>query len=307
MENDRREFLQTVATLGAAAGAAAAGASAIARAAETASGGYEKYTTLKVDIQGQVATLTVSNVETLAKPGERRPDPHWELGQVFSELRYDNRVRVIVMTGPGDGIFHAGRRNRYGKPTPRDQSNEWLSFNGIRRVHQEMAENEKIIVGKVNGDAIGFGQSMLFSCDLVVAREDAIIADFHLAMGEIDKYGPEFGVVPGDGGCALVPLFMTPMKAKEYLLLGKQYTAADLARMGIINYAVPAAQLDATVADIVARLLKRSAYGLAWAKRVANRRVVEHLNMTLDAAAAYEQVNMLQLEKWGWKDNTSFL
>ena len=89
--------------------------------------------------------------------------------------------------------------------------------------------------------------------------------------------------------------------------MGKPYTAADLARMGIINYAVPAAQLDTTVDALVERLLKRSAYGLAWAKRVANRRVVQHLNMTLDAAAAYEQVNMLQLEKWGWKENTSFL
>jgi hypothetical protein len=75
----------------------------------------------------------------------------------------------------------------------------------------------------------------------------------------------------------------------------------------VINYAVPAAQLDATVDDIVTRLLKRSAYALAFAKRVANRRVVHHLNMTLDAAAAYEQVNMLQLEKWGWKENRSLL
>ncbi len=303
MENERREFLHTVATIG----AAAIGASAIAAAAENDNAMYDKYKTLKVEVKGQVATMTVANVESLPKPGERPPDAHWELAQAFSDLRSDNRVRVIVMTGPGNGIFHAGLRNRYGKPAPRDQGNEWLNFTGCRRVHQEMAESEKIIVGKVNGDAIGFGQSMLFSCDLVIAREDAIIADFHLAMGEIDKYGPDFGVVPGDGGCALAPLFMTPMKAKEYLFLGKQYTAADLARMGIINYAVPADQLDSTVDQIVTRLLKRSAYGLAWAKRVANRRVVNHLNMTLDAAAAYEQVNMLQLEKWGWKENTNLL
>ena len=59
------------------------------------------------------------------------------------------------------------------------------------------------------------------------------------------------------------------------------------------------------------RSLKMTLWGsnpaLPWSKRVANRRVVHRLNMTLDAAAAYEQVNMLQLEKWGWKENRSLL
>lgn len=306
MSTDRREFLQTVAALGAAE-FAAQGQTPSARTAENERTGYEKYTTLNVKISGQVATVAIPNIAALAKPGERPPDEHWELGLLFGDLRGDNRVRVIVITGPGNGIFHAGLRNRYGHPASRDQANEWVNFGGVRRLHQEMAESEKIIVAKVNGDAIGFGQSLVFSSDIIVAQEDAIIADFHLAMGEIPKYGPDFGVVPGDGGCALVPLFMSPAKAKEYLLLGKQYTAAEFARLGVINYAVPAAQLDATVDDIVTRLLKRSAYALAFAKRVANRRVVHHLNMTLDAAAAYEQVNMLQLEKWGWKENRSLL
>jgi enoyl-CoA hydratase len=304
MSANRRNFIKALAAVGAAAGAAGIGM----QAAQSETAGYQKYSTLKVDVRGPVAYLLVYNVESLPKPGERPPDAHWELSQVFADLRSDNDVRVVVMTGPGNGIFHAGKRNRYGSnPAPRDQENEWLNFTGVRRMHEEMAQSEKIIIAKVNGDAIGFGQSLVFAADLIVAQENAIIADFHLAMGEIGDYGPEFGVVPGDGGCALAPLFMTPVLAKEYLLLGKQYTASELARLGIINYAVPAAKLDATVDDIVARLLKRPAYALAWGKRVANKRVVNHLNQTLDAAAAYEQLNMLQLEKRGWKDKKSFL
>jgi enoyl-CoA hydratase/carnithine racemase len=100
---------------------------------------------------------------------------------------------------------------------------------------------------------------------------------------------------------------MPPALAKEYLLLGRQFRAAELARLGIINYAVPASRLDATVDGLVERLLKRPAYGLAWAKRIANRRVVNHLNLTLDAAAAYEQLHLMQTEKLGWKDQLNFL
>lgn len=306
----RRRFIQNLAAVGVVAGAASAVTAAAAQEGpqeDNDTSRYEKYSTIKVDLHGQVATMLISNVESLPRPGERPPNQHWELGEMLSEMRGDNRIRVIVMTGPGDGIFHAGKRSRYGgTPPPRDQQNEWLNFGGLRRFHEEAAASEKIIIAKVNGDAVGFGQSLVFAADIIVAQEDALIADFHLGMGEIGEYGPEFGVVPGDGGCALIPLFMPPALAKEYLFLGRQFRAADLARLGIINYAVPAARLDSTVDGLVQRLLKRPAYGLAWAKRVANRRVVDHLNLTLDAAAAYEQLHLMQVEKRGWKDQLNF-
>ena len=76
---------------------------------------------------------------------------------------------------------------------------------------------------------------------------------------------------------------------------GRWYTVgAELARLGLINYAVPAAELDAKVDDIVQRLLQKSAYALARTKRLLNRRVVDQLNLTLDASVGYEMVNWLQ-------------
>jgi enoyl-CoA hydratase/carnithine racemase len=164
-----------------------------------------------------------------------------------------------------------------------------------------MAELEKPIVGKITGDAIGFGSSLAFACDLIVASEDVQFIDIHLGMAEV-PYGPRFGITTGDGGSSLVPLFMSPAKAKEYLMLAKPYSARELAGMGVINYAVPAGELDAMVADLVERLLKRSAYALAWTKRTANRHVVNQLNLTLDAAAAYEMVNFLQIDRQGGED-----
>ncbi len=262
----------------------------------------QDYKTIVITKKDQVATITM--------PGRK---PHWELGSAFSELREDNSVRVIVITG-SEGKFHVpptkkayldvGDRSNFNDP-----AEGWKTFTGIIRCHQTMAEIEKPIVAKVNGDAIGFGQSLAFNSDIIVAREDAQFMDHHMGGiftagygGAKEQGGHEFSSVPGDGGAALVPLYMTPAKAKEYLMLAKPYSAAELARLGIINYAVPAAELDAKVDDIVARLLQRGAYALAWAKRVANRKVVEQLNMTLDAGAAYEMVTWLQREKLGWKE-----
>jgi enoyl-CoA hydratase len=141
----------------------------------------------------------------------------------------------------------------------------------------------------------------MFACDFIVARDDAIVMDHHMGGTFMGTYegqrmegGHEYANVPGDGGAALIPFLMSPCKAKEYLMLAQSYTAAELARMGIINYAVPAAELDAKVNDLVKRLLQRGAYALARTKRLANRGLARHLNLTLDAAAAYEMVSQLQ-------------
>ncbi|MBI3969130.1 MAG: enoyl-CoA hydratase/isomerase family protein [Chloroflexi bacterium] len=136
---------------------------------------------------------------------------------------------------------------------------------------------------QVNGDAAGFGSSLVFACDLIVAREDATIVDTHLGMGE-PPVGSPFGIVPGDGG-GLLALHMTPAKAKEYLMLAKPYTAAELAHAGIINHAVPAPDLAGVADDLVARL--RPAMAPAWTKRFTNRHVVDHLARTLGASMAY--------------------
>ena len=105
------------------------------------------------------------------------------------------------------------------------------------------------------------------------------------------------GVVPGDGGSVFVPLCMSPALSKEYLFLAKPITAQELWQMHVINYAVPADKLDETVKMLVDGLLKCSPYALAWAKRVVNRRIIENLNLTLDAGVAYEFLNLYMSEQ----------
>jgi enoyl-CoA hydratase len=268
------------------------------------------YPGLLVEKQSQVATVRVRAISEMSREEAARADVHWELGRVFSDLRGDNGVRVVVLTGAKDGLFlTAPLTSVYasdeGRKWRNDPARHWKVFTGIIRCHEAMAALEKPIVARINGDAIGFGSSLMFACDLIVARRDARIADMHMGMAEVEPYGPPYGIVPGDGGLSLVPLYLSPAKAKEYLMLAKEYSGEELARMGVINYAVSPEELDRVVDDMVSRLLKRSAYALAWTKRVANRRLVAHLNMTLDAGAAYELVNFHQIEKMDWVDRKS--
>lgn len=260
-------------------------------------------------IQDQVATLSI--VPPSKSHIGRSANLHWDLGEALSSLRTDNRVRVIVITGQGDSFLVVRPPESYhtssGRRSRTDPKYMWEGFTGTAIMHETMAQIEKPIIAKVNGDAIGFGSTLVFACDLIVAREDAQIIDTHMGMGEFPNVGPaEFGLLPGDGGTSLIPLFFSPALAKEYLMLSRPFRAADLARLGVINYAVPKSKLNSTVDRLVERLLKRSAYALAWTKRTANRGVIEQLSKSLDAGLAYEMVNFLQWERMGWTDTKSF-
>jgi enoyl-CoA hydratase len=261
-----------------------------------------EYANLEVELSQEVATIRLFNPrQRMARGGSRTTgDAHFELGQALGRLREDDGVRVVIITGSQDGepLAMAGRPEdaelykRSGVAEKRERLGDpfWKAFQGIRLTHQAIIEMEKPVIARVNGDAVGFAQSVMFACDLIVAWEDARVVDHHMGMAPT---GLPFGVVPGDGGACFAPLYMSPAKAMEYLLLAKEYTAGELARAGIINYAVPMEKLDAVVDDLVARLLERSAYALALTKRVAKRQMAEHMNLTMDASNGYEWVNFL--------------
>jgi enoyl-CoA hydratase/carnithine racemase len=175
---------------------------------------------------------------------------------------------------------------------------------GVRLVMQNLVEMEKPVIAKVNGDAVGFGQSIMFACDLIVARADARIFDHHLSLhqesdGRRSPYGKAFSVAPGDGGGTFVPMHLPPALAMEYLLLGRELTAAQLAEWGVINYAVPPEELDATVDGLVQRILDRSAYAVAFTKRLVRRPAAAQMNLTMDASIAYEWINFLHFQGTG--------
>lgn len=295
----RRKFVRTSGMV--AAGALAASALATP---QTKGEGVSEYQGIGIERKNQVATITLGRV---GKANIGTGNRHWDLGEVFNNLRGDNTVRVIVLTWEeGGGLPHPGVPSNEIVDGGADPKRAWETFTGLVRCHEAMISIEKPIVARVNGDTVGFNSSITFASDIIVAREDAILADHHLApvqapSGLVDSRS----VVPGDGGAAWVPLYMSPAKAKEYLMLSKPYPAKELAQLGIINYAVPVGQLDKTVNDIVERLLQVAAYSLAWTKRVVNMHYLERMTNSLNAAAAYETVGFLQLAKLGYKSPTT--
>jgi len=248
-----------------------------------------EFNTISVAKAGQVATITLQAANRKARTG-----PHVEIGAALSALRFDNTVRVVVITGDADGFFLPPKDSP--KASGHTPGLDWDLTQGMQRTYQMLLEIKKPVIAKVNGNAIGFGSSLVFACDLIVAAEDAVFCDHHLGMGKTIQGGRgDFGSVPGDGGTTFVPLHMPPCIAKEYLWLSKELTGADLARAGVINAAVSSAELDSRVDELCRSLLERTPHSLALAKRALNKHYIDHFNKTYDLAWSYEVLNFYQL------------
>ena len=248
--------------------------------------------------------------ETLAGADASTVDVHTAIGRAMLDARYDDEVRLVVLTGSGSNFYSVPTAEHYQVPSHRDRVNPLKRPGGFAHPPRPdaieiLALMEKPVVGRVNGDVIGFGQSVMWGCDIIVALETAVIADVHTGQGDVvNSAGVNIGfpqaITPGDGAMAFFPLFLPPTKLKEYMLLSKGYTAAEFEKLGIVNYALPSiAEVDAMVDSLVERLLARPDYALQHTKKVCNKQIVNQLNLAKDVSAAFEVNDLWQHGKDG--------
>jgi enoyl-CoA hydratase len=235
-------------------------------------------------------------------------DHHMSLAAALEETRFDDTVRVVVITG-GDDIFELGSPRQGATPIPvhlldlrvrgggsGSIRGPWSLSQGLERTFATLALMEKPVVGRLSGDASGFSLHLLLGCDMVVAREDAMVLDPHLAM----EAGLPWAMAAGDGAFAFLPLFLTPVKLKEFILLGPTWTGKQLADLGLVSYAVPASALDSKVDEIVDAFLSRPPAPLVRTKRAINKMLLEQINVTLDYSWAAQATDLWELSATGF-------
>jgi enoyl-CoA hydratase len=264
--------------------------------------------------RGPVGWIVIRDVQDLMEQGwevDEYIEIHTSIAMGLEELRFDPAIRIVGITGEKDGDwYNVPLRKRYDEvQTHRDRhnfttrtANPKLQAKGPERRYPSPAETlahmEKPVIARVNGNAIGFGQSLLWGCDIIIAIEDAIVSDVHMGQGDVidsrgDARGFPYSIAPGDGAMAFWPLFLPPTKMKEYQLLSRAWTAKDLAEMNVFNYAVPTyEELDAKVDEIIDQLLQRPQHALQRTKKIANKTLIQQWNLTQDLAMSYEMLDM---------------
>ncbi len=234
----------------------------------------ETFKTMRLTREDRILTITIDNGPMNAVDD----DLHHELARVFLVAQDDPDSDLVILTGAGTRAFCAGGDMDWFQ----GMIDEPGRFRGImpdaKRIIGTLLEMEKPVICRLNGAAAGLGASIALMSDLIVAREDALIGDPHVKVG----------LVAGDGGAVIWPQLVGYARAKEYLLTGDMLRADQAAAMGLINYAVPADELDGKVAELAKRILANPRWAVRWTKTAVNLPLREIANRVSDAALAYE-------------------
>ena len=186
------------------------------------------------------------------------PELNQEMFDTIDALEVDDRCGVLVLTGAGEA-FSAGMdlkeyfRANQGKP-----SLEWAR---IRRVNanwqwRRLMYYPKPTIAMVNGWCFGGAFTPLVSCDLSIAAEEATFG-----LSEIN-----WGIIPGGVVTRAVAAKMNQADALYYIMTGETFSGTDAARIGLVNRAVPLAELRDRTRQLAETLLSKNPTVLRHAK-----------------------------------------
>lgn len=204
------------------------------------------YQYLLYQAQDRVATITLNRPEVR---NAMSLDLQAELNTALQTAGADPGVNVIVLTGVGN-TFSAG-----GDLQKMDSQPSIVEFHESRsnyiRLLTTIRSLPKPLVARVNGHVMGGAMGIVALSDFAIAADTAKFGTPELNVGLFPMMVAK-------------PILMTlpRRKAMELIFTARTLQAAEAAEWGLINRAVPEAELDATVKALVDNLLKHSPMAL---------------------------------------------
>ncbi len=226
------------------------------------------YETIIVDVQENVATITLNRPEALNALNSRL------LGELCEALELadaNDKVRCIVITGSekafaaGADIAEMSEKSFVDMYTAKFFATEGERFNNVR----------KPIIAAVAGYALGGGCELAMMCDFIIAGDNA-------------KFGqPEInlGVIAGIGGTQRLSRYVGKSKSMDMHLTGRFMDAAEAERSGLVSRVVPVKKLREEAQSAAAKIAEKSQIAAIAAKDCVNKA----FETSLSAGLAYER------------------
>jgi enoyl-CoA hydratase len=225
------------------------------------------------EVRGPVAVVTLNRPQYSNAQNSKMT---YALDAAFYEATSDNAVKVIVLAGagrhfcgghdigtPGRDITESFERKAVLHWDHTDKEGVDSRFARESEVYLGMCrrwrEIPKPMIAMVQGACIAGGLMLAWSCDFIVASDDAFFQDPVVKMG-----------IPGVEYFAH-PWVMNPRAAKEFLYTGDRFDAARAKDLGMVNHVVPRADLESTVMAMAERIAAMPRLGLALTKKAVNQ------------------------------------
>lgn len=164
------------------------------------------------------------------------------LARQLDGLAGDHSLRAVVLTGVGERAFIGGADIRDLAALDRDNAKSFIT--ALHRVCAALRQLPIPVIARINGYALGAGLEVAAACDLRVASAHA-----RFGMPEV-KVG-----IPSVIEAALLPGLIGWGRTRRLLLTGETIEAREAERWGLIEWCVPAAQLDVAVEELLDAIL----------------------------------------------------
>ncbi len=204
---------------------------------------------VRIEVARGVLTATLADVENRNALGAGILNG---LHDAIARANADPAIRAVVVTNEGN-TFCAGANLKQISGAP----NSDRAIVGFEELLGEIQSSPTPIVGKIKGHVVGGGNGLAAAFDIAIAQEDV-------------KFGfteVRLGVAPAIISVVCLPK-MRHGDAMEVFLRGNRFPAARAAELGLISRAVPAAELDAAVDEVLADLRLGGPEALGVAKRL---------------------------------------
>lgn len=228
---------------------------------------------VRYEVRGSTAIVTLN------RPAYRNAQNSvmtYAIDDAYYRAAEDDTVKVVVLNAAGKHFsagHDIGTPGRDHQVAYERRAGLWWSHVGQPGAESRFAREQEVYLGmcrrwrelpkptiaSVQGACIAGGLMLAWSCDLIVASEDAFFSDPVVKMG-----------IPGVEYFAH-PWVMGPRFAKEFLFLGERVSASRAYELGMINRVVPRAGLEAETLDLAARIGTMPRLGLALTKRAVNQ------------------------------------
>ena len=228
--------------------------------------GYEN---ILLERDGPVAIVTINRPSVLNALNAPTLD---DLRRAMLELRRDDDVRVVVLTGAGEKAFVAGADiKELAVQTPTSGREHALHGQHIFDLVENLG---KPVLAAINGYALGGGCELAMACTMRIASDTAKLGQPEISLG----------LIPGYAGSQRLPRLVGKGRAMELILTGASIDANEAQRIGLVNRVVPHVELMSEVRKLAAQL--------AGSAPVALRYIIDAVNrgceMSFAEASRYE-------------------
>ncbi len=190
----------------------------------------------------------------------------------LDDVKNDPETRVLIITGEGRA-FSTGADLKDSKDRSLEDYRDYLVE--LQETSRKIIRFEKPIIAAINGYALGSGYELALACDIRIAAEEAKIGS------------PEARVTSSitGGALRLVQDLIGPGKARELLFTSEYIDGKEAERIGLVNKAVPLAQLMEETREMAKKIAENSAFSITIIKKGLNMARGE---VSLDALMDYE-------------------